>query len=100
MNVLSWSMRGDFLHCYRRSGNKLEIAAGLHNQTGVSLRKSIACRTLNQEDTPVSIRIQLSPATVKDLQTRLQQAYKKDEVRLVRPHYRGNRVARTPHTGG
>jgi transposase len=38
----------------------------------------------NWEDTPVSIRIQLSPATVKALQTRLQHAYKKDDVRLVR----------------
>jgi transposase len=38
----------------------------------------------NLEDTPVSIRIQLSQATVKALQTRLQQAYKKDDVRLVR----------------
>jgi hypothetical protein len=36
------------------------------------------------EDTPVNIRIQLSPATVKALQTRLQHAYKKDDVRLVR----------------
>ena len=36
------------------------------------------------EDTPMSIRIQLSPATVKALQTRLQHAYKKDDVRLVR----------------
>ena len=59
------------------SGNKLEIAAGLHNQTGVSLRKSIACRTLRQEDTPVSISIQLSQATVKDLRTRLQHASKR-----------------------
>lgn len=32
----------------------------------------------------MSIRIQLSPATVKALQTRLQHAYKKDDVRLVR----------------
>jgi transposase len=38
----------------------------------------------NWEDTPVSIRIQLSPATVKALQTRLQHAYQKDDVRLVR----------------
>jgi transposase len=38
----------------------------------------------NWEDTPVSIRIQLSPATVKAFQTRLQHAYKKDDVRLVR----------------
>ena len=32
----------------------------------------------------MSIRIQLSQATVKALQTRLQQAYQKDDVRLVR----------------
>jgi transposase len=38
----------------------------------------------NLEDTPVNIRIQLSPATVKALQTRLQHAYQKDDVRLVR----------------
>jgi transposase len=38
----------------------------------------------NLEETPVSIRIQLSQATVKALQTRLQHAYKKDDVRLVR----------------
>jgi hypothetical protein len=37
-----------------------------------------------QEDTPVSIRIQVSSATVKALHTRLQQAYLKDDVRLVR----------------
>jgi transposase len=37
-----------------------------------------------QEDTPVSIRIQVSTATVKALHTRLQQAYLKDDVRLVR----------------
>jgi hypothetical protein len=37
-----------------------------------------------QEDTPVSIRIQVSAATVKALHTRLQQAYLKDDVRLVR----------------
>src|SRR2546421_7006264 len=37
-----------------------------------------------QEDPPVSIRIQVSSATVKALHTRLQQAYLKDDVRLVR----------------
>src|SRR6266849_4989329 len=40
--------------------------------------------TPEQEDTPVSIRIQVSSATVKALHTRLQQAYLKDDVRLVR----------------
>jgi hypothetical protein len=38
---------------------------------------------LNQEDTPVSIRIQLGHATVKALQLRLQQAYKKDDIEVV-----------------
>src|SRR6266702_1760774 len=37
-----------------------------------------------QEDTPVSLRIQVSSATVKALHNRLQQAYLKDDVRLVR----------------
>jgi transposase len=37
-----------------------------------------------QEDIPVSLRIQVSAATVKALHTRLQQAYLKDDVRLVR----------------
>jgi hypothetical protein len=32
----------------------------------------------------VSLRIQVSAATVKALHTRLQQAYRKDDVRLVR----------------
>jgi transposase len=40
--------------------------------------------TTAQEDTPVSLRIQVSAATVKALHTRLQQAYCKDDVRLVR----------------
>src|SRR3989454_10323176 len=40
--------------------------------------------TTAQEDTPVSLRIQVSSATVKALHTRLQQAYLKDDVRLVR----------------
>src|SRR6266702_2481552 len=39
--------------------------------------------TTAQEDTPVSLRIQVSSATVKALHARLQQAYLKDEVRLV-----------------
>src|SRR5216683_6704430 len=38
----------------------------------------------DQEDTPVSIRIHVSSATVKALHTRLQQAYLKDDGRLVR----------------
>jgi len=37
-----------------------------------------------QEDTPVSLRIQVSAATVKALHTKLQQAYLKDDRRLVR----------------
>jgi len=40
--------------------------------------------TTAQEDTPVSIRIQLSSATVKALHARLRQAYLKHDVRLVR----------------
>jgi len=40
--------------------------------------------TTAQEDTPVSLRIQVSAATVKALHARLQQAYLKDDVRLVR----------------
>src|SRR5206468_2644337 len=41
-------------------------------------------RTIGAEDTPVSIRIQLSHATVQELHTRLQHAYRRDDVRLVR----------------
>src|SRR5215471_6457346 len=40
--------------------------------------------TTAQEDTPVSLRIQVSAATVRALHARLQQAYLKDDVRLVR----------------
>jgi homeodomain-containing protein len=49
----------------------------------VYLPSDIAVTTA-QEDTPVSIRIQVSSATVKALHNRLQQAYLKDDVRLVR----------------
>jgi transposase len=42
------------------------------------------CQTTQEEHTPVSIRIQASNATVKALQTRLQDAYRRDDVRLVR----------------
>jgi transposase len=42
------------------------------------------CPTTQEEDTPVCIRIQLCRATVKDLHSRLQYAYQRDEVRLVR----------------
>src|ERR1700739_1549609 len=42
------------------------------------------CHTTHEEDTPVCIRIQLSRATVKDLPSRLQHAYQRDDVRLVR----------------
>jgi len=41
-------------------------------------------QTTHEEDTPVCIRIQLSCATVKDLHSRLQHAYQRDDVRLVR----------------
>jgi transposase len=40
--------------------------------------------TTAQEDTPVSITIQVSSATVQALHNRLQPAYLKDDVRLVR----------------
>jgi transposase len=49
----------------------------------VYVSRDIAVTTA-QEDTPVSIRIQLSSATVKALHARLQQASLKDDVRLVR----------------
>jgi transposase len=42
------------------------------------------CQTTHEEDTPVCLRIQRSRATVKDLHSRLQHAYRKDDVRLVR----------------
>jgi transposase len=46
---------------------------------------SIAIAVISeQEDTSVSLRIQVSAATVKALHTRLQQAYIKDDVRVVR----------------
>jgi transposase len=40
--------------------------------------------TTEQEDTPVSLRIQVSAVTVKALHARLHQAYLQDDVRLVR----------------
>src|SRR5438046_10178618 len=42
------------------------------------------CQTTPEEETPVCLRIQLSRATVKELQSRLQHAYQRDAVRLVR----------------
>ncbi len=51
--------------------------------TRVYLSKN-TCQTTQEEDTPVCIRIQLSHATVKDLHNRLQHAYQRDDVRLVR----------------
>src|SRR5882724_12497906 len=50
---------------------------------GVYVSRDISATTA-QEDTPVSLRIQVSSATVKALHTRLQQAYLKDDVRVVR----------------
>jgi transposase len=41
-------------------------------------------QTTQPEDTPVCIRIQLSRTTVKELHSRLQHAYQRDDVRLVR----------------
>ena len=51
--------------------------------TGVYLSKH-TCQTTDKEDTPVCLRIQLSRATVKELHSRLQHAYQRDDVRLVR----------------
>jgi transposase len=51
--------------------------------TRVYLSKN-PCQTTQEEHTPVSIRIQVSNATVKALHTRLQDAYRRDKVRLVR----------------
>ena len=42
------------------------------------------CQTTHEEDPPVCLRIQLSRATVKELHSRLQHAYQRDDVRLVR----------------
>jgi transposase len=51
--------------------------------TRVYVSRDIAVTTA-QEDTPMSIRIQLSAATVKALHAKLHQAYLRDDVRLVR----------------
>ena len=51
--------------------------------TRVYLSKNAFCIT-REKDTPVSLRIQLSRATVKDLYSRLQYGYQHDDVRLVR----------------
>jgi hypothetical protein len=42
------------------------------------------CHTTHEEETPVCLRRQLSRATVKELHSRLQHAYQRDDVRLVR----------------
>ena len=59
-----------------------QFRAGVHEHTGVCLQTLRS--QLHGGYTPVSIRIQLSAATVKALHARLQQAYLKDDVRLVR----------------
>src|SRR5919197_4628071 len=41
-------------------------------------------QTTHEEETLVCLRIQLSRATVKELHSRLQHAYQRDDVRLVR----------------
>jgi transposase len=51
--------------------------------TRVYLSKN-TCQTIQEEATPVRIRIQRSRATGKDLHSRLQHAYQRDDVRLVR----------------
>ena len=50
--------------------------------TRVYLSKNTYQTTQEEEATPVRIRIQLSRATVKDLHSRLQHAYQRDDVRL------------------
>jgi transposase len=52
-------------------------------RTRVYLSKN-PCQTTQEENTSVCIRIQASHATVKALQGRLQDAYRRDDVRLVR----------------
>jgi len=52
-------------------------------RTRVYLSKN-PCQTTQEENTSVCIRIQASHATVKALQARLQDAYRRDDVRLVR----------------
>src|SRR5215472_6245597 len=42
------------------------------------------CQPTHEEETPVCLRIQLSRVTVKELHSRLQHAYQRDDVRLVR----------------
>jgi transposase len=59
-----------------------KFRTGFHEHTGVSLKEHAPITPL--EDTPVCLRIQLSHATVKALQSRLQRAYQCDDVRLVR----------------
>src|SRR4030095_4059762 len=59
-----------------------KFQAGFHEHTGVSLQHT--CSTTHEEETPVCLRIQRSRATVKERHTRLQQAYQRDNVRLVR----------------
>ena len=51
--------------------------------TRVYLSKN-PCQTTQEENTPVCIRIQASHATVKALQARRQDAYRRDDVRVVR----------------
>jgi transposase len=59
-----------------------KFRTGFHEYTGVSLKEHVPHNP--REATPVHIRIQLSRATVKDLHSRLQHAYQRDDVRLVR----------------
>ena len=59
-----------------------KFRAGLREHTGVSLQERF--RHHSPGGYPRAYRIQRSRATVKDLHSRLQQAYQKDDVRLVR----------------
>jgi hypothetical protein len=70
----SWSAGHIDLH-----KTNCKFRASLYEQTGVS--QNIFFKPFNLEDTPMSIRIQLRQASVKALQSRLQQAYQKDDVR-------------------
>src|SRR5437870_10940018 len=60
-----------------------KFRTSFHEHTDVSLTEHLPNNPVGG-DTPVCIRIQLRRATVKDLHRRLQHAYQRDDVRLVR----------------
>src|SRR5262245_29192991 len=47
-------------------------------------RSKHTCQTTHEEETPVGLRIPRSRATVKELHSRLQHAYQRDDVRVGR----------------